>query len=138
MFAGKPNLEKIIIPDGVEQIGSSAFDGCTMLHDGAEELAIILPSSVKSIGNLAFKDLGAGYTAQRFFLVLPYGLETFDLNIFTNCNAVLVAPAGSHAAGVLYAGWYRYYNTLEDARASRNMQIRIPEQGQTVTYLGRT
>ena len=138
VFAGKPNLEKIIIPDGVEQIGSSAFDGCTMLHDGAEEFAIILPSSVKSIGNLAFKDLGAGYTAQRFFLVLPYGLETFDLNIFTNCNAVLVAPAGSHAAGVLYAGWYRYYNTLEDARASRNMQIRIPEQGQTVTYLGRT
>ena len=137
VFAGKTNLEKVIIPDGIVQIGTSAFDGCTMLHDGAQTNAIVLPDTVKSIGNLAFKDLGAAYTAERFYLVLPSSLEEFDLNIFTGCNAVLVAPAGSYAAGRLYAGWYRYYNTLEDARAQRNMQVKIPEEGQTVTYNGR-
>lgn len=137
VFAGKTNLEKVIIPDGIVQIGTSAFDGCTMLHDGAQTNAIVLPGTVKSIGNLAFKDLGAAYTAERFYLVLPYGLEEFDLNIFTGCNAVLVAPEGSYVAGRLYAGWYRYYNTLEDARAQRNMQVKIPEEGQTVTYNGR-
>ena len=137
VFSGRTDLQKVIIPYGIEQIGANAFDGCTMLHDGEETNAIVLPGSVKSIGNLAFRDLGAAYTAERFFLVLPSSLNEFDLGIFTNCNAVLVAPEGSYAANVLYTGWYQYYNTLEDARAQRNIQKRTPEEGQTVTYSGR-
>ena len=108
-----------------------------MLHDGAEEDAVIVPGTVKSAGNLAFKDLGSAYTARRFYLVLPSSLQEFDMNIFTGCNAVLVAPAGSAAAVALYNNWYRYYNTLEDARLQQNMQMRIPEEGQTVQYQGR-
>ena len=136
-FSGRTNLLKVTLPYGIERIGANAFDGCTMLHDGAQENAIILPGSVKSIGNLAFRGLGSAYTAERFFLVLPVSLEEFDLNIFTNCNAVLIAPEGSHAESVLYSGWYQYYHSLEDARAQRNIQKRLPEQGQTATYYGK-
>ena len=137
VFQDRSYLEKVVMPDGIERIGSSAFDGCSMLHDGAEEDAVIVPGTVKSAGNLAFKDLGSAYTAERFYLVLPSSLQEFDMNIFTGCNAVLVAPAGSAAAAALYNNWYRYYNTLEDARLQQNMQMRIPEEGQTVQYQGR-
>lgn len=122
VFKDKNNLQKVVIPEGVTEIGDSAFDGCAMLHEGEDQNVIVIPSGVKRAGNLAFKDLGNAYTGQRFFLVLPASLSEFNINIFTGCNAVLVAPAGSPVASALYNNWYYYYNTLEDAIAQANVQ----------------
>ena len=135
-FAGKALLESVIIPYGIERIGSNVFDGCNNLYHGAEDDAIIIPGSVKSIGNLAFQNLGS-LRSERFYLVLPGNLEEFDLNIFNNCNAVLVVPEGSYTAGRLYSSYYLYYNTLDDARAHHGLQQKTPPQGTTVVYHGR-
>jgi len=43
-------LEKVTLPDTIESIGASAFEGCEKL----EKIAI--PASVISIGKNAFKD----------------------------------------------------------------------------------
>ena len=43
------SLRRITIPDGVEEIGESAFQGCSKL----EKVAV--PKSVKSIGQNVFK-----------------------------------------------------------------------------------
>ena len=107
---------------GVAEIGSSAFDGCAVLHTGAGENVIVVPGTVTKAESLAFQSLGEAYTAQRFFLVLPAGLTEFDIGIFHDCNAVLVAPDGSAVANALYAGWYYYYSTLEDAIAGINVR----------------
>ncbi len=122
VFSGQQNLQAVVVPEGVVEIGDNAFDGCTMLHGGTAENVIRLPDTLKTIGNLAFRDLGAAYTSERFFLVLPSSLESFNINIFENCNAVLVAPEGTYAASVLYANWYYYYCTLQDAIAQVNCQ----------------
>ncbi len=122
VFKDRSTLQKVVIPSGVVEIGSSAFDGCTLLHNGADENVIVIPNTVKRAGNLAFKNLGAGYAAERFYLVLPSSLTEFDINIFTGCNAVLVAPQGSAVASALFNNWYYYYNTLADAMAQTNVQ----------------
>lgn len=121
-FKDRTNLQKVVVPSGVVELGASAFEGCAVLHEGETQNVIVIPNGVKRAGNLAFKDLGEAYTSQRFFLVLPASLSEFDINIFTGCNAVLVAPAGSPVARALFDNWYYYYNTLEDAVAQANVQ----------------
>lgn len=116
-------LEKVILPGGLVEIGASAFDGCERLHDGAEQNAIVIPEFVQRAESLAFQNLGAAWTSERFFLVLPGSLSEFDINIFNGCNAVLVAPAGSPVARALYDNWYYYYTSLEDARAQDDLQF---------------
>ena len=43
------SLRRITIPEGVEEIGESAFQGCSKLEK------VVIPKSVKSIGQNAFK-----------------------------------------------------------------------------------
>ena len=49
-FSGCSGLTGIVIPDGVSRIGSSAFLGCSGLA------SVVIPSSVTNIGSSAFKD----------------------------------------------------------------------------------
>ena len=128
-FKDRADLQSVVIPAGVVELGSSAFDGCAVLHDGEEQNVIVIPNTVKRAENLAFRDLGAAIT-ERFFLVLPASLSEFDINIFTGCNAVLVAPAGSPVAQALFNNWYYYYNTLEDAIAQQNCRFQVERDAQ--------
>ena len=140
VFQGRNNLQQVIIPSGVEWFGEEVFDGCAVLHEGdpEDELNVIrLPIGLKRIGNLAFKGLGEAYVSQRFFLLLPASLEEFDLNIFTDCNAVLIAPQGSYVAGMLEAGWYYYYYTLADAMAQTNCRYKVDPDQPTHVHYGR-
>ena len=121
VFKDHQELQQVTMPDGLVEIGDSAFSGCTLLHGGAEEFVIQVPSTVKRIQNNAFCEVGSGYTANRFYLVLPGALEEFYISAITNCNAVFVAPGGL-AATVLYDNWYYYYTTLADAKAKTNCQ----------------
>ncbi len=119
VFKDHQELLQVTMPDGLVEIGDSAFNGCTLLHGGAEEFVIQVPSTVKRIQNNAFYEVGSGYTANRFYLVLPGALEEFYISAITYCNAVFVAPGGL-AATVLYDNWYYYYTTLADAKAKTN------------------
>lgn len=119
VFKDHQELLQVTMPDGLVEIGDSAFSGCTLLHGGAEEFVIQVPSTVKRIQNNAFYEVGSGYTANRFYLVLPGALEEFYISAITYCNAVFVAPGGL-AAQELYNNWYYYYATLADAKAKTN------------------
>lgn len=121
VFKDHQELLQVTMPDGLVEIGDSAFSGCTLLHGGAEEFVIQVPSTVKRIQNNAFYEVGNGYTANRFYLVLPGALEEFYISAITYCNAVFVAPGGL-AAQELYNNWYYYYTTLADAKAGTNCQ----------------
>ena len=133
VFQGKTGLTRISIPEGVVEIGNDAFNGCTLLHggrivstDGAVDGttisgdAIYLPVTLKRLGTSAFKDVGSAYMAERFFLVFPAGLESFDISIVSGCNAVMVAPGGP-AATTLYSNLWYYYPSVEDALKQQNL-----------------
>ncbi len=45
--------------------------------------------------------------------------------MFRTCGGVLVAPEGSAAAGMLYGGFFYYYNSLEDAVARRDVRFKV-------------
>ena len=127
VFRNKSALKQVTIPEGVVEIGANAFKGCTLLHESTEGSNVFtLPSTLKTVGNQAFQELGAHW-GERFILVLPYGLKNFTTGLITDCGAVLVAPPGSVAANVLYTAWYYYYDTLEDALAHTNLRMRPDE-----------
>ncbi len=121
VFRDHTELEKVVIPEGIVEIGDNVFSGCTMLHqNGTEEVnavlcpVIRLPATLTKAGNSAFSNMGSE-CGKRFYMVLPASLTEFDINIFAGCEAVLIAPPDSIAAGRLYDAWYYYYSTLEDA-----------------------
>jgi len=66
------NLKKVILPDGIESIGDSAFYGCESL------VTINIPSSVKKIGAQTFAECTSLKT-----LSLPAGIETIGHKIFS-------------------------------------------------------
>ncbi len=65
------------VPQGIQQIGDSAFYGCHLLTD------ITLPDSVTSIGNLAFQ--GCGHLNN---LVFPDSVMTIGDRVFINCESL--------------------------------------------------
>lgn len=123
VFLDHQELLQVTMPDGLVEIGENAFSGCTLLHGGAEEFVIQVPSTVKRIQNSAFYEVGSGYTANRFYMVLPSALEEFYISAITDCNAVFVASGGL-AATALFDNWYYYYATLADAKAGTNCHYR--------------
>ena len=50
VFAGRTNIESVVIPNSVTQIGESAFEGCAGLS------SVTLSNRVTEIGRMAFKD----------------------------------------------------------------------------------
>lgn len=64
-------LNEIQIPDSVQEIQASSFEGCSMLKE------IILPDSIKSIGDAAFKDCSSLEKIVIPELVYEIGSEAF-------------------------------------------------------------
>ena len=133
VFKGETNLRKISIPEGVVEIKSDAFNQTSLWHMSGTEtvndqecFVIDLPDTLATIeGNSTFNGVGSGYTAERFYLLLPSSLENFNPEAFYGCNAVFVAPSGSAAAGRLHNAFFIYYHTLEDAVAKHNAQYKV-------------
>ncbi len=93
----KAKIRAVSIPDGVEEIGISAFNGCSELEE------IVLPESVKKIGDMAFayctalkkmvipskvKELPRWAFGRSNYLkevVLPEGLEIIGSQAFDYC-----------------------------------------------------
>ena len=75
-FGWRP-LEKVVISEGIQRIGGSAFCGCTELTE------VVLPSTLKYIGSYAFE--GCDKLAS---IELPYGLETINPGAFYSCDSL--------------------------------------------------
>ncbi len=76
-FSFLPCLKKIILPDNVKNIESSAFEGCTDLS------FLELPSGLTSIGNYAFF-----ICTSLFSLQLPSGLDSIGESAFQGCTGL--------------------------------------------------
>jgi hypothetical protein len=71
------NLKNIVIPDGVTEIDSGAFDGCLALE------RVSLPSTLTKISAMAFADCRALKK-----IVIPRAVEKIGIGAFENCIAL--------------------------------------------------
>ncbi|MDR1179554.1 MAG: leucine-rich repeat domain-containing protein [Spirochaetales bacterium] len=91
MFTGCKNLQTMIIPEGVTEIGSCTFRGCSTLT------SVTLPSTFEKIGGDAFSGCSALTT-----IVIPdsVGNITFDSSSFRGCpNLTLASQAAVKKRG---------------------------------------
>lgn len=72
-----PRIKKIILPEGLSEIGEGAFKDYFSLEE------VVLPSSLTKIGDYAF----AGCTALTE-IKLPESLETIDVASFSDCTSL--------------------------------------------------
>lgn len=72
-------LEKLILPEGVTEIGDGAFAYATRLHD------VNFPTTLKSIGKSAFTDC---YRFEPERLVFPKSLEHIGEQAFYQCRGL--------------------------------------------------
>ena len=81
-LAGFSDVTKIVLPDSVEEIGESAFDGCSaeIVRD-ADSSTRGFPAGLKKIGYKAFNNNHAMTS-----VVLPEGLEYIDNQAFGGCT----------------------------------------------------
>lgn len=108
------NLEKVILPEGLQSIGAAAFRNCTSLTEinipeGIKTLAVLvfqectslrnitIPASVDFIGPLAFS--GAGEMTIRFLSTVPPKVEYADMHFLstTTGKTIKVPPASVNA-----------------------------------------
>lgn len=82
---------KVVIPDGVSEIGTHAFYGNFALNDIYQIYEIILPDSIKKISHDAFRDC---YSLKR--IKLPKDLKTIPERAFQNCHRLeeIILPEG--------------------------------------------
>lgn len=50
IFSDRTDIVKVVLPEGVEEIGNNAFENCIRLEE------VVFPSSLKKIGAEAFVD----------------------------------------------------------------------------------
>lgn len=74
-FAGNPFVKEIVIPSGVETISRWAFYYCTSLRE------VSIPQGVKYIGEEAFRICRALESIE-----LPAGIETIEQLVFSGCS----------------------------------------------------
>ncbi|MBE6561670.1 MAG: hypothetical protein E7662_11155 [Ruminococcaceae bacterium] len=72
-FASCPNLREVVIPGTVKTLGKGAFEGCTGLH------SIVLPTGVSSIADSCFKNC-SNLKAAYFYGTPP---ATFGTDVFS-------------------------------------------------------
>ena len=88
------SISGIIIPEGVTGIGKSAFDDCLEL------VSVTFPSTLTSIGNNAFQEMGNESAAAKQPLVLPSSLSSIGQFAFENAKIESVTlPSGLKTVG---------------------------------------
>ncbi|MCR5653220.1 MAG: leucine-rich repeat protein, partial [Ruminococcus sp.] len=76
-FTGNTDITEVIIPDGVESIGTEAFKRCTSLT------SVTIPNSVVSIAQKAFYGC-SGLTS----VTIPDSVTTIDKYAFQGCSSI--------------------------------------------------
>ena len=117
----EPELESVILPDSVEEIGAEAFYGCKNLK------SIVFPKNLKAIGDSAFsscnlesitlpeslKEIGeyAFSYCNLKSIVLPKNLQKIGYNSFRNC------PLESVISYSVFLPQERYYWLSENIKS---------------------
>ena len=96
------NLSSIIIPSSVTSIGNVAFSYCENLSN------IIIPSSVTSIGTQAFSEC-----RNLLNITIPASVTTMGSEVFQG-NPILTSVNVSFKEGEQPAGWNENWNVLSD------------------------
>ena len=113
-FRDHSNLKKIVIPEGVTQIGSYAFANCTNLMD------ISLPQSLKILGGYAF-------AWDKFVTIeLPDSLETMGSECFVSC---LNLTAINIPNGITTLGYRIFYNCSNLKTLTGGLNVESLENG---------
>jgi hypothetical protein len=99
-------LESIEVPEGVTQIGTSAFESCDHLK------SVILPSTIESINNSAFYGCS---TIESFEIraINPPRLFNQVFGNTHNANRIVIVPAGCAQAYQDDASWRAFGEIVE-------------------------
>lgn len=120
-------MESVVIGNGVTEIGSSTFSGCTALTD------LTIGSSVSSIGSSAF----ANCNDIESIYALNTKAITCDESIFatdTYNNATLYVPEGREQAYAKATPWSKFYiQTITEPTESYD--VTIGSAGYATLYL---
>jgi len=74
---GNESLKKVILLEGIETIGDSAFSGCPLLEE------IIIPDTVTRIGNSAFSDC-----PHLKEIIIPDAVTAIGVGAFEGCKSL--------------------------------------------------
>ena len=119
LYVNGEEITDLLIPDGVTEIGSCAFQGCSYLT------SVTIPSSVTKIGSSAFADC-TGLTSlsipgnvvdisnRAFYhctgltsLTLSEGIETIGESAFQGCSGLTTVTIPN---SVKEMGWYAFWD----------------------------
>ena len=89
-FNNNFELEEVNFGDGLTEIQSETFEGCTALK------SVTLPSTIKKIGSEAF------YNSGLKNIELPEGLSIIQSNAFGNCDSLTAVTLPSSVNSVFY------------------------------------
>lgn len=112
-FFGRVELQEVIMPMGLQEIGQEAFS-CSTNIDGNMQVNIgkELPSALKTIGNAAFFKGGPNIK----FTTIPTGVRTIGQNTFAFCENLVMKTFGGPTGGVTSIGpmafWYSGTNAV--------------------------
>lgn len=99
---GAAKLEKVILPDGIKQIGNSAFEGTTGLA------AFAIPDTVESIGSRAFAD--SGILTLEVSSAFPPSISVVDT--FAGVNKELAVYVKNYAVNDFTSLWGNGYQYI--------------------------
>jgi len=119
-------IEKVTIPNSVVVIGQQAFQSNKNLKE------IIIPSSVKSIGNLAFNFPTAVIEKVTVMNKQPFEIDSNVFSYGTKRDATLYVPAGTKAIYQSTSGWGDFANIVE--MEPENKPYAVWCEGNTTLY----
>ena len=95
-------IKKVIISEGIQFIGSDAFEGSISLEE------IVIPNSVTTIGNCAFWDC-----TSLTSVTIPSSVTSIAMYAFINCTSLTSVTIPSSVTSI---GYYAFHNLASDAQ----------------------
>lgn len=136
-FYGCNDVQTVYLPQKLQVIGNSAFEGCILLTyiDPNPDTGNTIPATVTSIGNRAFLNCSSLQTIEipanvtrihEEAFMFCYALSsvkmhseeppTLDDHVFEDCDALkqIIVPDGAAYAYCTAVGWGSYASIIED------------------------
>ena len=121
LYLNGEEVKELVVPDGVETIGSYAF------YNGSEITAVTIPSSITSIGGSAFSGC-TGLTSVE----IPYSVTSIGKDAFKECTGLARTDYASIESllGIQFGNSYAnplYYTKALNVGGKIVTELEIPE-----------